>query len=105
MTAHVTSIRIDKEWVDLARHLNLSLQDATVKGIKSVCEENLSKLKQEHIAFLCQHHRKRIENHQESIMHLERVGFDAEIREQMQKKKKSRVEIWDGKEIVVGVSE
>jgi hypothetical protein len=105
MTAHVTSIRIEKEWVDLARHLNLSLQDATVKGIKSVCDENLSKLKEEHIAFLSQHHRKRIEKHQEDIMHLERVGFDAQIREQMQKKRKSRVEVWDGKEVIVSVSE
>ena len=102
---YITSLRIQHEWVELARFFKLSLQDACVKGIKQVCEERVSELSEQHIAFLTQHHRKRIEIHQEEIMHLERVSFDAKLREETRKRKKYNVQIWDGKEVIVGVSE
>jgi len=38
-------------------------------------------------------------------MHLERVSFDAKLREETRKRKKYNVQIWDGKEVIVGVSE
>ena len=88
---YVTSLRIQREWVDLARYLNLSLQDACVKGIKQSCEERESELNEQQLAFITQHHRNRIESHQERIMHLERVGFDARLRDQMRNQKKTKV--------------
>ena len=87
---YITSLRIQWEWVDLARFFKLSLQDACVKGIKQVCEERISELSEQQLAFLEQHHRKRIENHQEDIMHLERVIFDANLREQKKEQEKKK---------------
>lgn len=101
---YITSLRIQREWVDLARHFNLSLQDACVKGIKQVCEERISELTEQQIAFITQHHRNRIEVHQEEIMHLERVLFDAKVRDLERKRKKTAVREWDGQQVIVAVS-
>ena len=103
--SYVTSLRIQKEWVDLAGFFKLSLQDACVKGIKQVCEDRISELNEQQIAFLMQHHRKRIESHQEEIMHLERVSFDTKIRDELKRRQKQEVREWDGQKVIVGVSE
>lgn len=101
----VTSFRIERQWVDLARYLKISLPDATVKGIRFVAKERIHDLSEQQIAFLAQHHRSRIESHQEEVMTLERIGFDARIREEQRKGQKYITEIWDGKEVIIGVSE
>jgi hypothetical protein len=98
---YITSLRIQREWVDLARFFHLSLQDACVKGIKQVCEEKISELSEQQIAFITQHHRNRIEKHQEEIMHLERVSFDVKVREQIRNRKKKDVREWDGQKVPV----
>jgi hypothetical protein len=102
---YITSLRIQREWVDLARFFKLSLQDACIKGIKHVCEERISELSEQQIAFLTQHHRNRIENHQEEIMHLERVSFDAKVRDEVRNRKKKELRNWDGQHVIVGIAE
>jgi hypothetical protein len=82
-------LRCESFWQNTMKSLKISDTDVYVRGAKVIMDERASDLTPTQLQRLIQEKRVEMKNIQESIALCERVLFDAEIREEQRKNKKT----------------
>lgn len=95
------SIKCERRFHDFMAFLKVSDTEVYMKGVLAIMAERATELSPEALERAGQELRRKMKDDQDRIAHCERVIMDRKIQCEQVKRKKTRVEVWDGREVVL----